>query len=303
MSKRIAGFKKNNNRMNRQSNNIFIDTLNLLCSMLIGYGAAMVTIAALLACNIFDSNGEPMRFLLFSHAIITIDIFIVGPLAYWHFVKKKVIYDFFYGEQRYLQFGLLTAALIVVTMLVNTYFVYWNLQLKLPACLSEIELWIKAKEAGLKHLTNLLTTFSSWQDLGMGIIVLCLIPAIGEEVVFRGLLQSMFNQRFYSHFSILVTAFIFSVIHLQFYGFIPRFLLGALFGYIYNWTQNLFYPILAHFLNNSLTLILSFIQQHSSHKFDAEHQLLPLPIFISCLLISFRIGSYIYQKTQYLRHL
>lgn len=288
--------------MNHTSNNIALDILRLICSMAIGYVIGMLAIVALVACHLLDATGESRQFLLLSQAILTTGIFIIGPVGYWCFVKKKSIWSFFAGEQRYLQFTLLTVALMLVTLFVNTYFVYWNLQLQFPAWLSKVGDWVKAKEESLKHLTHLLSTFSSWQDLGTGIIVMSLIPAIGEELVFRGIVQSLLRQRCNSHVAIWVTAFIFSAIHLQFYGFLPRFLLGALFGYLYTWTQHLIYPIIAHCLNNSFTLILLFMNQHTSYTFSEEHHLLPLPIFMVCLLLMLAISVFIYQQTKYLRH-
>jgi membrane protease YdiL (CAAX protease family) len=207
------------------------------------------------------------------------------------------------GEQRYVRFILLTTALILIAMLANTFFIYWNLRLKFPYWLAEFEHWAQAKEEALRKLTNLLTTFSSWRDLGIAIIGIGIIPAIGEELVFRGILQSMLARHTnHTHVAIWVSAFIFSAIHLQIYGFLPRFLLGALFGYLYAWTQNLAYPILAHFLNNSLTLIVLFMQQRAPQSFSEEQQLLPIPLLITSTLIGILLIIHIYKQTRYLHH-
>lgn len=270
--------------------------------MALGFLIGTLTIMILLSCHLLDAAREYRQFLLFSQALASIGIFIVGPLGYWCGVKKQGIGSFFAGEQRYLQFTLLTVALMLVTIFVNTYFIYWNLQLQFPTWLGKAGDWLKAKEESLNQLFTLLFTFASWQDLVIGIIVVSLIPAIGEEFVFRGLIQSLLRQRCNSHVAIWVTAFIFSAIHLQFSGFLPCFLLGALFGYLYTWTQHLLYSIFAHFLNNSFTLILVFMHQHTAYTLSEERLLLPLPIFMICLLLMLAISSYIYQQTKYLRH-
>jgi len=270
--------------------------------MAVGNVVGSLMIIGSTALHILHMPLESRQDLLLAQAILTVNMFIVGPLGYWCVVKKKAIYDFFAGERRYLSFTVLTVVLIFVAMLVNTYFVYWNAHLQLPAWLSKAAHWAKHKEESLKHLTDLLTTFASWQDLGIGIVVMSLMPAVGEEIVFRGILQSILNKRLNSHLAIWGVAFIFSAIHLQFYGFVPRFLLGALFGYLYSWTHNLFYPMLAHFVNNSFTLALAFMHQHTTQQFSEEHHLLPLPIFISCFVIGAAISVYIYQQTKYLRH-
>ena len=288
--------------MNNKSYNIVLNIFKLLCSMGVGYVAGMLIIGIAHRCCNVTMTLESRQFLLFSQAMITVGTFIVGPLGYWYFVKKQGMGYFFIGEQRYIQFILLTLALILVTMLVNTYFVYWNLQLQFPTWLSEVERWVKEKEAILKHFTDLLTTFSSWKDLGVSMIVMGLIPALGEEIVFRGMLQPMLSKRCHSQGAIWITAFIFSAIHLQFYGFLPRLLLGALFGYLYSWTKNLIYPIVAHFLNNSFTLLLLFMSQHTAYKASEENPLLPIPLFIVCVMLWIAIILYIYKATRYLNH-
>lgn len=240
--------------------------------------------------------------LLLAQGVMATTIFIVSPVGYWYFIEKKPIRHLIAGEQRYMRFLLLTTALILTAMLVNTFFVYWNLQLKFPAWLATFENWAQAKEKALQQLTNLLTTFSSWKDIGMAIIVMGVIPAIGEELVFRGILLPMFAKYISPiHIAIWGSAFIFSAIHLQVYGFVPRLLLGALFGYLYVWTKNLIYPIIAHFLNNSITLLLIFIQQRISYQL-LEEQVLPLPLLVTSLFLGSLLLIYLYKQTRYLHH-
>lgn len=289
----------------KQSDSMWQNLLALLCVMWIGgiIGQFIMYVLLISPLHIISATANYRQFLLISQTVIATSLFIGGPLAYWYLVEKKLIRHFLAGEQRYGRFILLTTALILFAMVANTFFVYWNLQLKFPSWLAEFEYWAQAKEEALKKLTILLTTFSSWKDVGVCIIVMGAIPAIGEELVFRGILQPMLAKyTHHVHIAIWASAFIFSVIHLQIYGFIPRFLLGALFGYLYTWTQNLVFPIIAHFLNNSFTLILLFIQQHTSHQFTEEQQLLPIPLLITCTLIGTLLIIRIYKQTKYLHH-
>jgi len=73
------------------------------------------------------------------------------------------------------------------------------------------------------------------------------------------------------HAAIWVTAFIFSAIHVQFYGFLPRILLGAAFGYMAVWSGSLWLPILAHFINNAVGVIAFYIVRKQSITFDIEN--------------------------------
>jgi len=106
-----------------------------------------------------------------------------------------------------------------------------------------------------------------------GLLVIAVIPALGEEVLFRGVLQNIFQKSFghtQPHAAIWLAAFVFSAIHLQFYGLVPRMLLGALFGYLYVWSGNLWYPIVAHFANNSITLLAIFLYHQGATDTNIE---------------------------------
>jgi membrane protease YdiL (CAAX protease family) len=101
--------------------------------------------------------------------------------------------------------------------------------------------------------------------------VIAVLPGIGEELLFRGFLQNLLKRIFKNdHVAIWVAAVLFSAIHFQFYGFIPRMLLGALFGYIYVWSGNLLYPIIAHFVNNCVSLVALYVYQKGLTDIDVE---------------------------------
>lgn len=110
------------------------------------------------------------------------------------------------------------------------------------------------------------------------------MPAVGEELVFRGLIQNQAHYLFKNiHLAIWLTALFFSFFHLQFYGLIPRLLLGALFGYLYYWSGTLWIPILAHFVNNGLALIMAYFFQLNIVDYDLQSDqsmgLFPVLIF------------------------
>jgi hypothetical protein len=97
---------------------------------------------------------------------------------------------------------------------------------------------------------------TSFSDLLINLVVLVMIPALGEELLFRGLIQNYLKNSLKNvHVAIVITAIIFSSIHLQFYGFFPRFILGVALGYLAFLGRSLWLPILAHFINNALVVI------------------------------------------------
>jgi hypothetical protein len=121
--------------------------------------------------------------------------------------------------------------------------------------------------------------------------MIALLPAIAEELIFRGVFQTIFQRLFRSgHLAIWVTSLIFSTIHFQFFGFIPRLILGLVFGYLFYWSGTLWLPVISHFLNNAFPVIMTYIEGIEKVKAPVDiplfHQaiILPLPI-ISGLLI------------------
>ena len=109
-----------------------------------------------------------------------------------------------------------------------------NEMMKLPSFLQGIETWMKETEDQAAELTESFLNVGSAGGLAVNLIMIALIPAIGEEFFFRGLLQRLFSEWFKNiHVAILIASVLFAAIHLQFYGFLPRMLLGALFGYLF----------------------------------------------------------------------
>ncbi len=167
----------------------------------------------------------------------------------------------------------LGVALVITlgAMFFNGLLVYWNAQLVLPESMAGIEAWMKEMETQLLEMTKFLTDFQSIPELLTGILVIGVFAGIGEEMFFRGLIQPKLKQYTNSaHWGIWLTAIIFSAIHLQFYGFLPRVFLGALFGYLYLYSGSLFYPILAHIFNNTLTVIMIYLSNEGVLDFDLE---------------------------------
>lgn len=156
-------------------------------------------------------------------------------------------------------------------MFFNGLLVYWNAQLDLPDSMSGLENWMKEMETQLMELTKFLTDFQSIPELLTGILVIGVFAGVGEELFFRGLIQPKMQGYFKSaHWGIWITAIIFSAIHVQFYGFLPRVFLGALFGYMYHYSGSLIYPIVAHIFNNALTVVMVYLSNQGNLDFDLE---------------------------------
>lgn len=138
-----------------------------------------------------------------------------------------------------------------------------NQQLCLPGFLSDIEMWMQQQENAAAVLTEQFIRADSIGVLLCNIVLMAFLPALSEELFFRGVMQNLFVptadksvSRTSNHLAIWASAILFSAIHLQFYGFVPRMLMGALFGYMLVWSGSLWLPILAHFTNNAFAVVL-----------------------------------------------
>ena len=134
--------------------------------------------------------------------------------------------------------------------------VYWNQEMQLPEFMSEFDEWCRNLEKIAEEQTKGLLNTTAFFPTAMNILVIGVLTGIGEEFFFRGALQKGLAWcGINPHTAIWTTAFIFSAVHFQFFGFVPRMLLGAFFGYLYWWSNNIWVNSFAHALNNSLVII------------------------------------------------
>lgn len=187
-------------------------------------------------------------------------LFILPPLAFsWLFMEKPL---FSLGFSKIANKKTLLAGLML--MFAGLPFIHFlaemNESIQLPASLSNLEAWMKDKEEEAKRLTDIFLGVSSISGLMINLLMIAVIPALGEELVFRSVLQPVLGKLFRNiHFGIVISALVFSLMHFQFYGLIPRFVLGLFMGYFYYWSGSIWVPILMHFLNNGAAVIVYYL--------------------------------------------
>jgi membrane protease YdiL (CAAX protease family) len=137
-----------------------------------------------------------------------------------------------------------------------TFLGFLNSQMQLPDFLAPVEQWMQAMEASAETMTQFLLSPDDWLSLLLNLLVIALGAGLTEEFFFRGAIQRLLERKISSHHAVVwLAACIFSFIHLQFYGFVPRLLLGAYFGYLLYWSGNLWLPVFAHFTHNAFAII------------------------------------------------
>lgn len=144
-----------------------------------------------------------------------------------------------------------------------------NQSLHLPEALQSIENWMRNTEAAAEEITKRFLQMHSWQDFAVNLLMIAIIPAIGEEFIFRGIIQKQFTEWTRNrHVAVFITAILFSAMHLQFFSFLPRVWLGIILGYMLVYSGNIWLPVLAHFVNNAAALI--FYHYYETGQLDIE---------------------------------
>jgi len=154
---------------------------------------------------------------------------------------------------------LAVATIVAVSIPLINWMMVWNQHMSLPEFMQPIENWMKASEEKAAQLTEAFLFMPRPSDLVINLFIIALIPAIGEELLFRGVIQPLFKQLIRNTFwAILCTSILFSAMHLQFYGFLPRMVLAMVLGYLLEWSGSLWLPMLLHFLNNSVAVLMVY---------------------------------------------
>ena len=129
---------------------------------------------------------------------------------------------------------------------------------------SNMEILYNKQAAALSNISN-------WQDYLIGLFIMAFFPAMFEEVFFRGTLQNLFTKWWRNPLlAIIVTAFIFSLIHMSIYLFLSRMLLGFVLGLMYHQTKNIWVNIVAHFINNGIVLTSIFVMRLKHQKVNMD---------------------------------
>ena len=158
--------------------------------------------------------------------------------------------------------------------------------------------WMKDKEDEAQKITDVMLQMQSVWDVILNVLLIGLLTAIVEEFMFRGCLQTIFFRWTGNiHAAIWITAILFSAFHMEFFGFLPRLLLGALFGYFVAWSGSIWPGVWGHFINNSTAVIAFYLYQKKTIKINPNDQHLFDPKVYMVSFIIILILLYIYQRT------
>lgn len=221
------------------------------------------------------------------------------PALYYYSIEKKNPFDLLKPRLVNGLLLLMTMGIVISFMAMNSIIIEWNAGLSFPEFMKGFENWAREIEDAAAEITKYLTVFNNATEFIIAFIVIAVFAGIGEEFVFRGMLQpQLYRATGNIHVAIWTSAILFSAIHLQFFGFVPRVLLGALFGYLYYWSGSLIIPMFAHFVNNGFSVLMIYLNQRGIVDVDMEStESAPLPVV--AIVTVFTVGLLYYFKKFY----
>ena len=243
--------------------------------------------------DVFDPQNkkfiDAMKLMQFFNAL---GVFIIPPILFLHF-RGVAFYTYLKLNSSFYIKGLLTIFIMALVMIpLANFFGALNAMLPLPKFLG----FLKEIEAQTLFITEQFLVMNTPIDLLLMLGLIGFVAAVGEELLFRGVLQNLFQEWFdSSHIAIWLSAFLFSVIHLQYHAVLPRFVLGALIGYVYVYSANLRSAMMLHFFYNSTLVLITFFIQHgiidsSWEEVGAEGLIL---VLISVLVLGILLSRFI----------
>lgn len=248
---------------------------NLISKDRYGLILVLVYLALIFGISLVDTGNEsaaasPSINVIKAWQVVISTIFFIVPVTlYCRFMRPERNAFLNMGSMPHIYFFITAAACIFFALPAVAGLEQWNKGLHLPDAFSSLEKWMVEKDqSGQKFYESMLEDKST-QALLINLLVAGFIAALSEELFFRGLLQQMFiKNRVNPHLAIWITAILFSAIHLQFFGFFSRMFLGAILGYLYYITKNLWVSIAAHFFNNAFLIV--YIHNLSEEALSTE---------------------------------
>lgn len=240
-----------------------------------------------------NPSAQNIHIVKFFQGVQSVGLFIIPAfLASFLFSRDSFRYLHISREP-----SVVTVLLVAFSIVAVIPFLNWtsemNSRLVLPEGLNALEQKMKLMEEEASKLTKLfLVSHSAW-DLLINFFIIAVLPAIGEEFLFRGVVQRLLGEWTKNiHAGILLSAFIFSFIHFQFYGFVPRFLLGLYFGYLMFWSKSVWVPVTAHLVNNGMAVVYYHFSKQPAGETaldtvgtESGSYLIYISAFITCLIV------------------
>jgi len=241
----------------------------LLCvSFIITYVVSITSAFFIFGNKVFDasfinelsSDSSSLFILKYLQVFNSLGLFLL-PSILIGWLTYGSIKDYFRLNFNFSILKVFLVAILAFSLLpISNFLAEINHSITFPSFLADFENYLRLAEKNSEQLTQTFINADNLQILALNIFVIAVIPAFAEEFFFRGALQRIFVEWFKNiHWGIIITAIIFSAVHMQFFTFIPRFFLGLVFGYMLEYSKTLWLPIVAHFINNAAAVTVYYL--------------------------------------------
>jgi len=242
-----------------ESTKLFLFVMIVFISSLIG----ILSIGIIFAdAGELKFNQENINQLKITQLISSVFIFIIPPLLFSYFENDQYLKGLGFNSKFKRQNILIILMIILFSQPLVAYCMQLNLDFInfITDYIPKVIEGMKQMEDSAEEATMAFLKMDNIGDLLFNLFLIAIIPAIGEEMFFRRVIQKKLKNILRNpHIAILITSFIFSAIHMQFFGFLPRFFLGMVLGYLFYYSGNLWMSVIAHFINNALAILLMYL--------------------------------------------
>lgn len=281
---------------------LFCVGICLLLSVALGYGLVKpifgIRASEVLGSGTSSTELNKINALKFLQLVSSVGAFILPALIFGYVKNPSGGYMKANKFSKPLLYLIALSIFVVAIPLINFTAELNQKLLSLPSFLKPLFDFLKSLEDKGAEATKALLTMPHFTDMVYNVLLIGLIPAMGEEFLFRGCVQQVLYERSRKiHFSIWLSAAIFSFIHFQFFGFLPRMLLGILLGYLFYYSGSIWVNIFAHAFNNGSQVVAVYLYQKgfiSVNIADDTHT--PILYVISSLPVLAALVYFLYKN-------
>lgn len=208
-----------------------------------------------------------LRFMQIGSQIFT---FVLPPIVYALLIKENPFKSLGFNKTT-ITWLFLGVAMMYAILPLNSVFAEWNANIKFPDSMTDFERLLQDMQERATEIMERFVNVTSIGGLILNLFMIAGLAALGEELLFRSIIQtSLIKVCKNAHIGIIIASAIFSIIHMEFYGLLPRFVLGMLLGYMYYYSRSIWIPIAMHFANNGTIVFLYYLNNIGTINIDVE---------------------------------
>ena len=218
-----------------------------------------------------DSPENVRLFLKWMQGFIQISMMLIPALVFAYFYGDRPLKMLYINKLKHYWRTLTAMALPFIVLPLAGLLNEWNNAVQFPDFLVSLEQYLRNMETSAEAMTKVFLWAETNWGLLLNLLIIAVIPAISEEFLFRGVIQNIFKRWFRNvHWAVIVAALVFSAVHGQFFGFLPRFVLGLMLGYLFVTMNSIWAPVIAHFVNNGTATFVAFLESKGIIETTAE---------------------------------